>query len=242
MSTTTELIRRSRDAPFAERDPASAARPDPVDPRAVAADDDENEALLVLVVLDARVQARDALKRAEVDVHLRGRVGGGGRASRAAAANGDIERLEIIGEVGEDERVVGADLLRVSEVLASVRCGEDVHGGWRVPGEGLKRSDSRRGRTKSESKAKRRPQPRRHFPLTSRLHSERPTHVPIYGTMSNVEEYLPEAAQKEVKTLADEDADSTNSNIRYMAYGSRLQTALRAGSRYIAYVRVPQTS
>ncbi|EIN10303.1 hypothetical protein PUNSTDRAFT_125224 [Punctularia strigosozonata HHB-11173 SS5] len=52
---------------------------------------------------------------------------------------------------------------------------------------------------------------------------------------STVEELLPAAAQKEVKTLADEDADSTNSNLRYMAYGSRIQTALRAGSRYIAY-------
>ncbi|KII95887.1 hypothetical protein PLICRDRAFT_98519 [Plicaturopsis crispa FD-325 SS-3] len=44
-----------------------------------------------------------------------------------------------------------------------------------------------------------------------------------------------EQAEKSVDDLADSDADSTNSNIRYMAYGARLQTALRAGSRYIAY-------
>jgi mitochondrial fission process protein 1 len=37
--------------------------------------------------------------------------------------------------------------------------------------------------------------------------------------------------------LAQENADSTNSNIRYAAYASRLQTAVRAGHRYIAYVR-----
>jgi hypothetical protein len=37
--------------------------------------------------------------------------------------------------------------------------------------------------------------------------------------------------------LAVEGADSTNSNIRYAAYASRLQTAVRAGHRYIAYVR-----
>ena len=33
------------------------------------------------------------------------------------------------------------------------------------------------------------------------------------------------------------DADSVDSDIRYMAYGARLRTALRAGTRYIAYVR-----
>lgn len=43
-------------------------------------------------------------------------------------------------------------------------------------------------------------------------------------------------AEGEVKTLADRDADSVNSNVRYMAYGSRLRTALMASSRYVAYV------
>ena len=32
--------------------------------------------------------------------------------------------------------------------------------------------------------------------------------------------------------------DSTDSELRYMAYGARLRTVLRAGHRYIAYVRV----
>ncbi|KAJ6627545.1 mitochondrial 18 KDa protein-domain-containing protein [Mycena sp. CBHHK59/15] len=39
----------------------------------------------------------------------------------------------------------------------------------------------------------------------------------------------------EVATLADEDVDSTDSQLRYAAYGARLRTALRAGSRYVAY-------
>lgn len=46
-----------------------------------------------------------------------------------------------------------------------------------------------------------------------------------------------DAAQNAVDTLADENADSTDSDVRYLAYGARLRTALRAGSRYIAYVR-----
>ena len=48
-------------------------------------------------------------------------------------------------------------------------------------------------------------------------------------------------AKDEINSLADKDVDSTDSELRYMAYGARLRTALRAGQRYIAYVRpVPQ--
>ncbi|KAI0347472.1 hypothetical protein BDW22DRAFT_1351917 [Trametopsis cervina] len=42
-------------------------------------------------------------------------------------------------------------------------------------------------------------------------------------------------AKETVQGLADKDADSTNSDVRYMAYGARLRTALRAAHRYIAY-------
>lgn len=45
-------------------------------------------------------------------------------------------------------------------------------------------------------------------------------------------------AKQEIKDLADRDADSVDSDVRYMAYGARLRTALRAGHRYIAYVRI----
>jgi len=44
------------------------------------------------------------------------------------------------------------------------------------------------------------------------------------------------AAQEKVEELADNDADTVDSDIRYMAYGARLRTALRASTRYIAYV------
>ncbi|KAI0796477.1 mitochondrial 18 KDa protein-domain-containing protein [Abortiporus biennis] len=42
-------------------------------------------------------------------------------------------------------------------------------------------------------------------------------------------------AKKELNQLADKNVDSTDSEIRYMAYAARLRTALRAGHRYIAY-------
>ncbi|EGO01638.1 hypothetical protein SERLA73DRAFT_177055 [Serpula lacrymans var. lacrymans S7.3] len=48
-------------------------------------------------------------------------------------------------------------------------------------------------------------------------------------------ETLVEKAQDELTTLADKNVDSTDSDLRYMAYGARLRTALRASTRYIAY-------
>lgn len=53
----------------------------------------------------------------------------------------------------------------------------------------------------------------------------------------NPQNTLTQQAVQEVHSLADNDADSKDSDIRYMAYASRLRTALRAGSRYVAYVR-----
>ena len=45
-------------------------------------------------------------------------------------------------------------------------------------------------------------------------------------------------AKAEVDDLVKHDVDSTDSQVRYLAYGARLRTALRAGQRYIAYVSV----
>lgn len=42
--------------------------------------------------------------------------------------------------------------------------------------------------------------------------------------------------QDKVEDLVKHDVDSVDSNVRYLAYGARLRTALTAGSRYIAYV------
>ncbi|KAJ7122727.1 mitochondrial 18 KDa protein-domain-containing protein [Mycena epipterygia] len=52
---------------------------------------------------------------------------------------------------------------------------------------------------------------------------------------ANISDSVTEAIEDEVKALADDDADSTDSQLRYAAYGARLRTALRAGTRYIAY-------
>ncbi|KAH7916766.1 mitochondrial 18 KDa protein-domain-containing protein [Hygrophoropsis aurantiaca] len=46
---------------------------------------------------------------------------------------------------------------------------------------------------------------------------------------------IQEQAEEELTSLADKNADSTDSELRYMAYGARLRTALRASTRYIAY-------
>ncbi|KAI0637896.1 mitochondrial 18 KDa protein-domain-containing protein [Trametes polyzona] len=48
-------------------------------------------------------------------------------------------------------------------------------------------------------------------------------------------EPLKDKAEQKLDTLADQNVDSTDSDLRYMAYGARLRTALRAGHRYIAY-------
>ncbi|KXN87936.1 Mitochondrial fission process protein 1 [Leucoagaricus sp. SymC.cos] len=41
--------------------------------------------------------------------------------------------------------------------------------------------------------------------------------------------------QGKVDTLVDKNVDSVDSDVRYMAYGARIRTALRASTRYIAY-------
>ncbi|KAL0949873.1 hypothetical protein HGRIS_009906 [Hohenbuehelia grisea] len=53
--------------------------------------------------------------------------------------------------------------------------------------------------------------------------------------MSTTTETLTQAAQAEVDQLADNNVDSIESDVRYAAYATRLRTALRAGSRYVAY-------
>jgi mitochondrial fission process protein 1 len=50
-------------------------------------------------------------------------------------------------------------------------------------------------------------------------------------------EKVVEAAQETIDELAEQDVDSVDSEVRYLAYGARLRTALRTGTRYIAYVR-----
>ena len=45
-----------------------------------------------------------------------------------------------------------------------------------------------------------------------------------------------EATKSKADDLADKDVDSTETELRYAAYGARLRTALRASHRYFAYV------
>ena len=45
-----------------------------------------------------------------------------------------------------------------------------------------------------------------------------------------------QATKSKADDLADKNVDSTDTELRYAAYGARLRTALRAGHRYFAYV------
>ncbi|PPR03872.1 hypothetical protein CVT26_000870 [Gymnopilus dilepis] len=53
--------------------------------------------------------------------------------------------------------------------------------------------------------------------------------------MAAAAENTVKAAQEKVEELAEHDVDSTSSDVRYLAYGARLRTALRAATRYFAY-------
>jgi fission process protein 1 len=54
--------------------------------------------------------------------------------------------------------------------------------------------------------------------------------------MASSNDMTVKAAQEKVDELADKDVDTVDSDIRYLAYAARLRTAIRASSRYIAYV------
>jgi hypothetical protein len=45
-----------------------------------------------------------------------------------------------------------------------------------------------------------------------------------------------QATKSKADDLADKNVDSTETELRYAAYGARLRTALRASHRYFAYV------
>lgn len=47
------------------------------------------------------------------------------------------------------------------------------------------------------------------------------------------------SAKSTADDLADKNIDSTDTELRYAAYGARLRTALRASHRYLAYVLFP---
>jgi hypothetical protein len=60
--------------------------------------------------------------------------------------------------------------------------------------------------------------------------------IHLLESMASSKDITVKAAQDKVDELADKDVDTVNSDIRYMAYAARLRTAIRASTRYIAYV------
>jgi hypothetical protein len=99
-------------SPFSQENFISLAAPDPIHPRTVPAQHNENKAFLILLIFDASMETRNALKRSKVDVHLRLFGGGSGGRRDAATTDSDVEGLEEIREGWEDEAVVRADLVR----------------------------------------------------------------------------------------------------------------------------------
>ena len=60
----------------------------------------------------------------------------------------------------------------------------------------------------------------------------------FHSTRDSSPSSMASSAHDKVDELAERNADTTESDIRYLAYGARLRTALRAATRYVAYVRV----
>ena len=107
-----EIKRRRVDAPIAQRDFTATPRPNTIDPGSIPTYDKENKAFLVFVVFYLRMETRDALERAQVNINL-GILGGRGSVcGNATPADSDVESLQVVREVREDKTVVCADLLR----------------------------------------------------------------------------------------------------------------------------------
>ena len=102
---------RGENLPLAQGNFVSLTAPRPVHPSTVPAQHYKNKALLFLLIFDASMETRNALKRTQVNVHLSLFRGGSGRCRYAATTDGDVEGLEEIGEVWEDETVVRANLV-----------------------------------------------------------------------------------------------------------------------------------
>lgn len=58
--------------------------------------------------------------------------------------------------------------------------------------------------------------------------------LPLFESAHRREPFTMQA-RDELTSLADRNADTTNSDARYLGYGARLRTALRAAHRYLAY-------
>jgi len=96
--------------PLSQRDSASTARPNAVNPSAISAYDDENKTFLILLVLDLSMESGYTLERSQIDINWTIVARRGGSIGYAAASNSYSKSLEIEGDVREYKRVVCADL------------------------------------------------------------------------------------------------------------------------------------
>jgi len=63
-------VKTGGEIPLAQRNFVSLTTPSSIHPSTVPAQDDKNESFLFLFVFDTGMEARNALKRTEVNVHL----------------------------------------------------------------------------------------------------------------------------------------------------------------------------
>lgn len=223
-------------SPFAQWCASTSARPNSVYPSTVASDNDKHKAVLLLVILNLGVKPRDTLQSSEIDINLRGlRVRRVGSIWSTSAAYGYGQRLNVERVMGKDKGVVCRYLILLDRwrrrmLCIFMRCcwgcsscpGIHICGPWAAKATlatlwlTVKSSRSSTNHVVSHSTLPRR-----------RVHSQ-----PMASTEITVQ-----AAQDKIHELANRDADTTESDLRYMAYGARLRTAVRAASRYVAYVR-----
>lgn len=96
--------------PFPQRNPTTAARPNTVHPSAVSTNDDENKALLVLLVLDLCMEPGYTLEGSQIDINRTVVAGRCRSVGYATSSNSYSQGLKIESDVWEDKRIVCADL------------------------------------------------------------------------------------------------------------------------------------
>lgn len=96
--------------PLPQRNSATAARPNTVHPSAVSAYDDENKALLVLLVLDLGMEPGYTLEGSQIDINRTVVASRCRCIGYAASSNSDCQGLKIESDVWEDKRIICADL------------------------------------------------------------------------------------------------------------------------------------
>lgn len=96
--------------PFPQSNSATATRPNTIHPSAVSAYNDENKALIVLLVLDLGMESGYTLERSQIYINRAVVASRCRRIGYAASPNSYCQGLKIESDVWEDKRIICADL------------------------------------------------------------------------------------------------------------------------------------